>query len=93
MRLTVPFLVLAATGLLSGCHALREDTCFDKQPYQNAKPGTPLHAVDGLTPPNNKNALKIPDNVAPAPARTPAQGCLDRPPSFIVPKATPPAAK
>ena len=93
MRLTVLILLLAGTGLLSGCHALREDTCFDKQSYQAAKAGTPLHGVDGLTPPNNKNALKIPDNVAPARARTPAQGCLDRPPSFIADKATPPAAK
>jgi len=93
MRLTVSILVLAATGLLSGCHALREDTCFDKQPYHGAQPGTPLHAVDGLAPPNNKNALKIPDNVAPAPNRTAAQGCLDKPPSFVVEKAKPAAAK
>ena len=93
MRLMACALVLAGGGLLSGCHALKEDSCFDKQAYQSARPGTPLHAVDGLALPNTKNALKIPEDVAPAPSRTEKQGCLDRPPSVFVDKAKPAAAK
>jgi hypothetical protein len=90
-------LALAAFGLvaLGGCffhrHSGKYNTCNDPQRYANAQGIAPLKTPAGLTPPNTKGALHIPDlNQPPPPPRTRADPCLDSPPSFVVPKAAKP---
>jgi hypothetical protein len=93
--LTVAFLV-GGTLLLGGCHlrhSARPDECLPVAPYDKAHSAAPLRAPDGLPAPNTKNALKMPDEVAPAKPHKPGTACLDTAPSFFSDKAKAPAAK
>lgn len=90
-----------ALGLvaLTGCHFFHRhgehsNTCNDPQPYAHAQSIAPLKTPVGLSAPDTRSALKIPDlNEPPPPPRTRADPCLDSPPPFVVPKvAKPPQA-
>jgi hypothetical protein len=88
---------LAVLGLLAlnGCflfhHHGNNNTCNDPQPYANARSIAPLKTPVGLTAPDTRSALRIPDlNEPPPPPRTRADPCLDTPPSFVVPKPVKP---
>ena len=83
----IPWLALLALGL-SGCHALRGNSCNAPQVYQGAKSVPPLKIPAGLDAPETTNALRIPALNEPAPpARTTKDPCLDAPPSFKVRQA------
>jgi hypothetical protein len=94
--------IFFALGLvaLSGCHLFHRNsgrsnnTCNDPQPYAHAQSIAPLKTPVGLSAPDTRSALRIPDlNEPPPPARTRAEPCLDSPPTFVVPKvAKPPQA-
>jgi uncharacterized lipoprotein len=89
--------IFAVLGLvaLGGCGLFHRhgnhNTCNDPQPYANARSIAPLKTPVGLTAPDTRSALKIPDlNEPPPPARTRADPCLDTPPAFVVPKPVKP---
>lgn len=91
------FLALALAAL-AGCHFFHRhgsnNACNDPQRYVNAQSIAPLKTPVGLTAPDTRAALRIPDlNEPPPPPRTRSDACLDSPPNFVVPKvATPPQA-
>ena len=87
--------VLATGFALGGCKALSgvhmprwhkkdpaKELCEDYAPYLKAKSVPTLRVGDGLTPPNTRNAIKIPDGASETHEHTVKEGCLDRPPSF-----------
>jgi uncharacterized lipoprotein len=89
--------IFAVLGLvaLSGCRLLHHhgnyNTCNDPQPYANARSIAPLKTPVGLTAPDTRSALRIPDlNEPTPPPRTRADPCLDTPPTFVVPKVVKP---
>ena len=94
----MPAILLAALAVcaLNGCyffhhHRGNNNNCNDPQPYANARSIAPLKTPAGLSAPDTKGALRVPDlNQPPPPARTRADPCLDTPPSFVVPKAAKP---
>jgi len=87
---------LAATvTMLGGCKALSsvhlprwhkqdpaKQLCEDHPAYIAAQSVPVLRVGDGLTPPNTRNAIKIPPGASDVHARTEKEGCLDRPPPF-----------
>jgi hypothetical protein len=88
-------LVALALVALAGCHFFHRhataNRCNDPQPYANAQSIAPLKTPVGLSAPDTRAALKIPDlNEPPPPPRTRADPCLDSPPSFVVPKVVKP---
>jgi uncharacterized lipoprotein len=93
--------LLAVVGLLalSGCfffhrHRGENNSCNDPQPYAKAQSIAPLKTPIGLSAPDTRSVLHVPDlNQPPPPARTRSEPCLDSPPPFVVPKpAKPPQA-
>jgi hypothetical protein len=94
-----PFIVAAlcaACVALSGCHLFRRhagsnNRCNDPQHYLSAQSIAPLNTPPGLSAPDTKGALRIPDlNQPPPPPRTRTDPCLDTPPKFVVPKPVKP---
>jgi uncharacterized lipoprotein len=86
---------LIACGVaLAGCHRHRVlSACHGAAGYQEARSEALLKYPPGLSAPNVTNALKIPDLQTPERLpRTAAEGCLDEPPQFVVPKTPPPQA-
>jgi hypothetical protein len=81
----VPSLALAAAAslTLTGCAAFRGETCHEPQAYQSAESVPSLRVPDGLSAPQNRGALKIPDVGETARPRGPGEPCLDEPPSFF----------
>ena len=86
--------VVLGLAALSGCFFHRHgknNTCNDPQPYANARSIAPLKTPIGLSAPDTRSALRIPDLNEPVPPpRTRADPCLDTPPSFVVPKSVRP---
>lgn len=89
--LIVSAAAVAALGLLGGCHWMRGGTCDPAHPYQSARAIPPLKAPDGLPPPTVHNALKVPEQAAPARPRPAKGACLDEPPRFYADKPAVPA--
>jgi hypothetical protein len=85
--------VIGALAALGGCHLRHHDSCATREPYQSAVSAQPLRAAEGLAPANTKNALKIPEAVAPAAPKSGATGCLDQPPSFFADRPRPAVKK
>ncbi len=56
--------------------------CEDYSPYLTARSVPVVRVGDGLTPPNTRNAVKVPDGATETHERTEKEGCLDRPPPF-----------
>lgn len=86
---------LFALAVLSGClfhrHGSHNNTCNDPQPYAKARSIAPLKTPAGLSAPDTRSALRIPDlNEPPPPPRTRADPCLDAPPKYVVPKVVKP---
>jgi hypothetical protein len=76
----VPVLVLVAAGA-SGCRAFAEN-CHAPQEYQTAVSAPALKVPEGLSAPQTRSALKIPDIGETAKPRGRGEPCLDEPPSF-----------
>ena len=87
MRGSLTALTLLALGaLLGGCHwrhAVRDEPCGRGEPYTRAQSVPPVKSAEGLSPPNTRNALKIPDVPTAMKPRLRSEGCLDQPPSFF----------
>jgi hypothetical protein len=83
---------VAAALALTGCAGLRGGNCHDTQPYQLAKSVPSLQVPEGLSAPQSRNSLKIPDVDATARPRGPGDPCLDEPPSFYPGRPKPGAA-
>lgn len=84
--------VLLLCAGLSACSV--NSYCLVEQDYQKARVAPELKAGDGLAVPNSPSALRLP----PKPGQNEPFGrraddgsgvCLDRPPPFTGPKATP----
>lgn len=94
-KLAAVGLLVAATAAISGCNPFRSaaDLCRDPEGYAQAQSVPPLVIPPGLESPDTRNALRIPALDTPdPPPRTRAQGCLDEPPSFVIPKPKEPEA-
>jgi uncharacterized lipoprotein len=80
---------LLAVSLLSGC-GKRAVTCKQSnKDYVGAQEEPPLKAPPGLEAPNTRNALKVPPLNTPERMRGRDEPCLDAPPPYTTPKATP----
>jgi hypothetical protein len=81
----VPSLALAAAAslALTGCAGFRGESCREPQAYQSADSVPSLRIPDGLSAPQNRGALKIPEVGETARPRGPGEPCLDEPPSFF----------
>ena len=73
---------------IGGCGLLRE-SCNLPQRYEKAESAPPLKIPEGLTPPNTKNSLVIPDVTIERRKLTPKDPCRDAPPAFFDDKALP----
>jgi uncharacterized lipoprotein len=96
MRKLIVVLLLAALPVLGGCHlrhSLAVASCEPHAAFRKARSVPSLRAPEGLPPPGTRNALKIPDEVAPVKPRTARQACLDEPPSFYADRPKPAPAK
>ncbi len=107
-KLLVLTCALAATAFgLEGCKALSamhfprmhkkknggSELCEKYAPYLAARSVPTLRVGEGLSPPNVRNGIKVPEGAAESHAHTVKEGCLDAPPAFdsgAKPKATPP---
>jgi hypothetical protein len=81
-RVSGAVLAAAASLALTGCASFRED-CHAPQEYQAAVSMPSLQVPEGLSAPQNRGALKIPDVGDTARKRGPGDPCLDEPPSFF----------
>lgn len=85
---------LLAVAALAGCKTQMESCHQSNKDYAGAKEMPPLKAPPGLEAPNTRNALKVPPLDTPERMRGKNEPCLDIPPPFANPKATPaPAPK
>ena len=84
----------SAVSFLAACHHTPTlANCRNAGSYKSAQSEPPLKFPPGLQAPEVASALKIPELTTPEPPpRTAAQGCLDEPPPFVVPKSPPPQA-
>ena len=89
-------MVAAGVFALSGCyfshrHSGVNHTCNTPQHYSTAQSIAPLKTPVGLSAPDTKNALRIPELKGPTPPpRSRTDPCLDTPPPFVVPKPVKP---
>jgi uncharacterized lipoprotein len=87
-------IALLASAALMGCKSQLESCHQTNKDYAGAKEMPPLKAPPGLETPNTRNALKVPPLDTPERVRSKNEPCLDIPPPFSNPKATPaPAPK
>lgn len=91
-KLLMFFAASALVASVVGCKALRADSCLKPGAYVGAKSDKSLVVPAGMDVPDTRAALKIPQLQQPAKPRAAAAGCLDLPPKFEVPKASPPSA-
>ena len=80
--------LITGLALLGGCHVLREN-CNEPQPYETAQVAPPLKVPEGMTAPNTKSSLTIPDVAAPRMKLTSKDACRDAPPPLYTEKGTP----
>lgn len=75
-------LAAAASLALTGCASLGGENCHEPQDYQAATSVPSLQVPEGLSAPQTRGALKIPEVGETARKRGPDEPCLDEPPSF-----------
>ncbi|MEJ0039419.1 MAG: hypothetical protein WDO68_25805 [Gammaproteobacteria bacterium] len=84
--------MLATLTTLAGCnpfrrHSAQNEVCKEPEAYAQAKEAKGLTIPAGLESPDTRSALRIPDlTTAEPPPRKQADGCLDQPPSYTLPK-------
>ena len=84
-------LLLLGTLALGGCGLFRPtfESCEEAPGYAGARELPPLRVPEGMSAPDTRNALRIPEVTAPA---RPADGrCIDAPPDFYPQQPTAPA--
>jgi uncharacterized lipoprotein len=87
---TIRAMAVIALLTVAGCHSLHERSCHKPGSYLGAKSVAPLVIPPGLDTPDRTNALRIPElNTPVPPPRAGREPCLDEPPPFNAPKATP----
>jgi uncharacterized lipoprotein len=96
-RVLAVCLLLGIVCVTAGCNPFRRSSaaalCKGPETYAAAETAPSLKIPAGLEAPDTRNALRIPDlNTPEPPRRTTAQGCLDEPPPYVVPKAKEPEA-
>lgn len=84
--------VMVAVMALTGCGRLLKASCAQPGDYAGAVQNPPLKVPAGLTAPDTRSALPIPDIEASERTRQATEGCLDAPPKFTVPRESAPAA-
>jgi uncharacterized lipoprotein len=84
------WIAIAAGALASGCFLVPEKagSCGRQESYHEAQEAPPLKAPAGAVLPDTRNALRIPEVMAPRMPIEPGR-CLDQPPRY---GATRPAA-
>lgn len=91
-RFPAVVLATASAFTLAGCASLRGGDCHAPQAYEAAVSVPSLRVPEGLSAPQNRGALKIPDVGDTARRRGPGDPCLDEPPSFFPGRPKPGAA-
>lgn len=81
-RVSSLVLAAAASLALTGCASIGGENCHEPQEYQVATSVPSLQIPEGLSAPQTRGALKIPDVGDTARKRGPDEPCLDEPPSF-----------
>jgi uncharacterized lipoprotein len=85
-------LALLAMLVTAGCnpfrrHSAKDEVCKEPEGYAQAREAKSLAIPAGLESPDTRNALRIPDlTSAEPPPRKQADGCLDQPPNYTLPK-------
>jgi uncharacterized lipoprotein len=85
-------LCLAAALPLASCGGLFKASCVKPGDYAGAVNNPPLKVPPGLTAPDARAALPIPQIEAPERERAADEPCLDAPPKYVAPKDSRPAA-
>jgi hypothetical protein len=93
MRAAVGALLVccATVSVLSGCtvwdrmfHRRPKDAgCVEKPFSQNTETRLPLKVPEGLSAPDTRNAIRVPDLTSPERMRARSEPCLSRPPSYF----------
>lgn len=74
---------LAVAAALSGCSSREGFACINQAQYANAGSIPPLQVPEGLTPPDQTNALRIPPGPEFVPRdRDSEEPCIESPPRF-----------
>ena len=81
-------ILLTLVGAVAGCGIVHE-SCNQPQRYETAKSVPPLKVPEGLTPPNTKNSLVIPEVAAERKKLTSKDACRDAPPAFYADRPNP----
>ena len=77
--------------MLSGCslwnrvvhHRPKDAGCVERPFSQNTGTRPPLKVPEGLSSPDTRNAIKVPDLTGPERPRARTEPCLSRPPSYF----------
>jgi len=89
--LGAPMVCCAILPLLCSCsfynrvfHSGRKDAGCTEKPFAlNTDVRPPLKVPDGMSAPDTRNSVKVPQLAAPALPRTTSEPCLSRPPSYF----------
>jgi uncharacterized lipoprotein len=91
MRNAITALLLGA--MLVGCSTFGGGGGCDKpREYTNSESIPPLQVPAGMDLPNTRGAMRVPELDTPERVRGPGEPCLDQPPLYAPPAATPPPA-
>jgi len=77
------WIAIAAGALASGCGLVPEKagSCDNDEPYHAARESPPLQVPAGADLPDTRNALRVPEVMAPQLPIEPGR-CLDQPPRY-----------
>ena len=71
-------------GALAGCGFLDAGSCENPERYEGSAEVAPVQVPEGLTPPDESRALKIPDTSSGDAAPVKKRGdCLESPPDYF----------
>jgi uncharacterized lipoprotein len=78
----LPLWLVLASGIVAACSREATIDCEPSERYATARSAPPVQVPDDLSPPDERNALRLPD-VDAAPVRTELpDACLETPPPF-----------
>lgn len=81
MSRSISVVLLALLG--AACSGERGLSCVDTERYESSSTSPPIRVPDDLTPPDETDALVIPQVPASELADAAPEGCLEAPPDFF----------
>lgn len=76
-------LVLSLAALAAACSGERRMSCVDPERYETSTTSPPIRVPDDLTPPDESDALVIPQVPQTELSGVASEGCLEAPPDFF----------